>query len=235
MVARTGVPLRRRKGLFFAHGCYWDGCHPLRGILPILKERFWPTYAPIGTPGGKWHGREIGRTVDRQITRYVRTRNPFKRRLLVHFMRPETRALLQFISAQGWKPVWAQKVVGSHKCGAIGTAIDLVVRDTLRQCLIAIEIKCGYGSYFGTGSGKMRFPIHDVDDSPLHQAAIQLLTGMELARRSTTRPVNISRGCVLRVEGARVDAFQIGRFPWANRALQGVRKMLDEETGRVGR
>jgi hypothetical protein len=230
----------------FSGRCFRDSRgQALAGIQARLKNAFYPTYqeelASAGTPGGRWRGQLLGRRIDRELKsattliRSVRGRRMLANKMMLPSGRgggfhKDTKALLAYFRNKRWELHKAQVAVGGRRHAGLGTAIDLVVKDNTKDGrLRAIEIKTGFGAYFGRSLGRFSAPLHRVGNSPLNQAVLQLITGMELARRSGgVELASIALGSVVRVNGAIVEGWDLTQFDWMLSALNAVKQELLE-------
>jgi hypothetical protein len=149
------------------------------------------------------------------------------RRCVSRFL-PETKALLRCFARARLSIVHAQYAVGARQTtNGFGTALDLILKDRDGR-LIPAEIKFNFGTYWDRALGRLESPLGHVPSCPLHHAILQLLMGVELARRSDPRLRMLRPECgiVFRVVGQRVDAFPVSRFPWWSRARAAILSML---------
>ena len=106
-------------------------------------------------------------------------------------------------------PIETERIVGSIEHG-VGTAVDLVCRDTVTGKIVLIEIKTNYKFKDRCTSLPMRFPFQHLTDSPLHQHYLQLLLTYDLYMRTPGTDKNVSDVLLVRVDEKGVD---VDRLP----------------------
>lgn len=154
------------------------------------------------------HKLELQHFVDMQ------TRVPWsipKRQELLAFRRklhPYTIRLVHFLIRQKWMPITGQLAVGCPRL-RIGTAVDLICKDTQTNEYIVVELKCGFDRYYFHHTGKnMTRPFTNVQDSPYFQHQMQLAVTTWLYAFRTPHKLKC-RSCVLRIHKTGVSHYPL--------------------------
>lgn len=196
----------------------------LAGVHSSLRRRFYPHGArrqasvTARRRACPRHGRAHGARVHLEVQRYTDhcERPNFEcgrwvRECLQGELDVCTVRVLDFLARRHWLPVRAEWVVYDHAL-RLCTAIDLVVLDTQRHRLLALELKTGYESeefarvlpaadtprrHNGKQTARLAPPFQEHADSALHRAALQLATTMAMCHHRYA--VTFDAGYVLQV------------------------------------
>jgi hypothetical protein len=144
----------------------------LNGLLPSLKNCFWPNmdyYAMLASKKGnqsiqkkgdtsnggfgQYYGKIRGSIVHTQLHDYLFYNNYFfeKKHKQLH---PWSKRILEEIIKKGWIPIISEFNVFDSKTN-IGTSIDMVCYCRSKSKIILIEIKTGYKNVFESKRGTM--------------------------------------------------------------------------------
>jgi hypothetical protein len=170
----------------------------LRGLLAPLRDTFWHDFdiklamkrakrAGVCKPQrsakgkGRFFGSIRGSETHQQLQDFVELdRAAFRKRHPV--IHAYTRRILRFVLDQQWRPLLAEFDLYDAELG-IGTSVDMVCL-TAAGRLVFLEFKTGYAGYFKAASGAMHGALADLDNSPYHQAHVQLMTSVLLLAKS---------------------------------------------------
>lgn len=205
------------------------------GAIQLLRRHFFPTYEEnrraLGSAGGNRFGHRRGIRVDNELARFLRMteRQSLDAQQSGDFCQ-ETCAILRYFRRKRWILVECQSRVrnrGGRGRRLLQTWIDCVVYDADHGIHRAIEIKTGYANYFTQSLSRMSEPLSNVGDCPLHQAILQLITGMILSTQSTRgRVFRADAGYVLHVVGDEVRPYSLSAVPWLNTAREAIAALL---------
>lgn len=206
----------------------------LRGLVPALKELFYPTYRFTGRTGGKEKAPVVGAsgasskgkgTSRAGIDRGHRVDVEVQRCIQSGTMRPECRATRHVLSAMlkmGLKPVLAQVPVHGASIGLrVGTAVDVVCLDANSRPHI-IEVKTGYANYYDAACGKLKGVLSHVDSAPRSHHQMQLLMTCDLFEQTTR--IKPAGAMVLRVIASGVQYIKLDAT--IRSKLDGIRSTL---------
>jgi hypothetical protein len=102
-------------------------------------------------------------------------------------MHDYTKRFMRLLINRGWEPIGSQVVCGSSDA-RMGTAVDLVVRDTRNNDkIVVIELKCGFDRYLDRFHSQMLPPFEHMTDCPRFQFQVQLLMTRILFMRTFPR------------------------------------------------
>lgn len=122
--------------------------------------------------------------------------------------------VLSVCERQGWTPV-ASELPLWNEDWRVATAIDLLCVDVRRSRLVLVELKNGFeGEEYGPHAtdARMRAPLDDLRDCPMHRHQLQLLA-MRLML-SERYGVDVDESCVVLTRSKRRDTLVIGEDPW---------------------
>ena len=197
----------------------------LRGLLPTLKNVYWPTYNGRivaqnrrscrdrgrcrlnGRPKAKGihMGHLRGTRVHKELQDFVEFEPAvFTRRH--SSMHPWTKRILNYLFQNGLTPIASEFNVFDPAIG-VATSIDMICTRLSGQ-LVVIEFKTGYQHYFTASTGFMRGPLdHLVRNSARCQAMMQLMVSTIMLARYH-RISNI-QAWVIRVDADGLDAYKL--------------------------
>ncbi|KAK3255104.1 hypothetical protein CYMTET_35731 [Cymbomonas tetramitiformis] len=141
-----------------------------------------------------------------------------------------TRAAIRRLNRMNLLPVDAQVLVGDTE-SLTRTAVDVLCvlkRDPRKAVLV--ELKCGFDRYLSLSSGKMRFELRAVDNSPQNQHHLQLAVTRELYARAYAS-LEVPTGLVLWINNDGNTRAESVR-PWA---IENVDAVLRRMRGRIRR
>ncbi|KAK3251045.1 hypothetical protein CYMTET_39589 [Cymbomonas tetramitiformis] len=135
-----------------------------------------------------------------------------------------TRAAIDRLSRAELLPVDAQVMVGDSET-LTRTAVDvLCVSKRDPQKTVLIEVKCGFDRYLSSSSGKMRFELEAVDNSPRNQHHLQLAVTRELYARAYPL-LEVPTGAVLWIDNdnnTRAESVKL----WATENVDAVLRRM---------
>lgn len=190
-----------------------------RGVTKVVKSVFAPDYrftklkrgqCATGLP--KRQAKRRGHAIDRVLEQWAHGLPTHRSRL------KEPKTLIQTFESHGWHPVSSQLTV-AWPDARIGTRIDLVLYDSERHKIVAVEVKSGCG-YRRKSHGMLRHLFPRVSNAPLHQHQLQILLGKELLARTYPAWARADIECVLvyispdcEVELLREESFDVQYTP----------------------
>lgn len=158
----------------------------LKGLTKALAKHIfsngslpWSTGSRLGW-SGRGGGRRRGAAVDAQLSRIVNSGSKSSAKFRL------TRMAISALKKIQLEPVVAQRAAVS---GAIGTAADVICYNKKENCLVVVEVKCGYTQIRETPAMKngkkcaMRTPLRQVIDCALHRHFAQLSVTAEMISR----------------------------------------------------
>lgn len=162
------------------------------------------------------HGLEHGALVHHELDRYV-SRVLSRGAAPPDEADPCTARVLRMLAAERLLPVATEVPVFDERAG-VATAIDMIAIHVDRLHLVAVELKTGYeqtdfDAVAGRDYGRLCWPLHTVENTPLARAHAQLLTCMAIVRQRYG--VTFDDGCVVRVCSRARTASLHPLPPWA--------------------
>lgn len=178
---------------------------PFRGLHPLLRDLYWGKYdyyeatrhlakkisahnrASLEVcPALEHHGvsgRDVGSIVHQQVEQAVKEGMTAKSLLENTALHPYVRNVFVELGRLGLQCVRAEEIVYDPSI-QLATKIDLIARSSRDpNTLVLIEVKVGYpvGSWYAS-SMVMKRPLHEVGNSPFHQACLQIMWCGEMLR-----------------------------------------------------
>jgi hypothetical protein len=183
----------------FGTSCFWrvdartDVETPVSGLLPLLKEIFYPRYkmrrdrsTESTGAGSSFAGKLRGSQVHAQMEAYARPGGIEAAKRDEDQLHPFTWWLIDAMENRWhFRPEVAERVVYHRGPPWFATKMDMWATD-VRGRRIALEWKTGMNSTFERGTEhRMSGPVGDLvdSDSPKNQALLELLMGMVMAER----------------------------------------------------
>lgn len=187
--------------------------------------------------GGHWRGKGGGRrrgcAVDAQVSRMAGLTESKRRESKMLNL---TKMVFSTLSTRGLEPVLGQRTVCSQ-IHRVGTAIDLVCHDPVRNSLVCIELKCGSSgarTAAAVNAGKackMQAPLGKAADSVLHRHLAQLavthhLFCKEAATAQKLRGMGVERvdGMLMYANDSGVDCYPLPDW-WKSRAERVLKRL----------
>jgi len=201
----------------------------LRGVTSLLRQVFWPDYdyklaerlAPTARAAkvssglrAAHHGRNRGSAVHEQLACWVNEGEEACRRRCARMhsrVHPYVLTVVRGLKDKRvcMQPVWSEFIVFDASA-RLASAIDLVCLAPSGVGLVLCELKAGGANYFQKASGAMHGPLVHMNNSPLHQAMVQVLVyKCMLERRYPELGDFVAGCCVVQVTEERVRFKQV--------------------------
>lgn len=213
----------------------------LRGLTKLLQRRIWsdgelPSIAKRAEPrpGGHWRGPKGGRArgakVDAQLSRLINS-GPSALKKAGHIYNLTKMALAAF-AHRGLEPIVAQRVVCSE-IHRIGTAADVICYSKKENCIVVVELKCGFdagrkaAARKGGAACKMQGPLVKAADSNVHRHLAQLAATVGMLKKERATLDRIAglgverdpRGLLMYVADEGVEFFRLTEW-WSRRGTK---------------
>ena len=188
----------------------------LRGVTRLLRDTFWPDYdyrkAEQLSPTPKAarertglrsarHGRSRGNAVHEQLACWVNEgEEACRRRCARHHSRihPFVHTIMRGLrdKSTNMRPIWSEFIVFDPSVG-VASAIDLVCLAPNGVGLVLCELKSGGANYFDKASGSMHGPLSHINNSPMHQAMVQVIVYKCMLQRRYPELGDFVAGCCI--------------------------------------
>ena len=173
----------------------------MRGLLPILKKSFYPSwrfkkaiFGPKLVKSGRSSSKNRGRKFDRAVTTVVNTKLPIES--LIHSRHPMRRKypllfskFLPFLKENDLEFVSTQQRVESPEHNLF-TMVDLLTKKETTNELVVFEIKTGFQNYHHKYVTAMCHPYAYLTDSAFNQHQLQLSFTVAMVEKTLGQTVD---------------------------------------------
>lgn len=224
----------RNKKVIYGNGSYHimndkGNFKVVSGLLPKLKECFWPNYDYFkvigditkmakkkGQPSSSssnnsgLSGNLRGSIIHIQLNDFLLLdkKNFYKKHFNLH---PWAKMIIDLILENYWIPICSEFNIFDAKL-KIGTSVDMIAFDPKNGKIIALEIKTGYKNHFEIQKGTMSGCLRRVLPFSFHNCAVlQLLTSMIFIIKNHNIDSKKIEGHIIHINDTEVNSYKISQ------------------------